>query len=271
MSPLAEGSPKPRVCAVSFLNTVPLVWGMLHGPQRDHVNLEFRLPSACAARMSAGEADVGLVPSIEAARQGLEIIPGCGIACRGAVRSILLVTRVAPERIRTLASDTSSRSSAMLARIILAKRYGAEPTVVEMAPQLPLMLAAADAALLIGDPALRLRPEHLPAMTLDLGAEWWEMTGLPMVFAVWASRKDNARLPGLAEILAGSSRYGLERVEEIVKREAGPRNVPEALAREYLKERIVLDLGDCEYEGMRLFLQYASEFDTVVSSGGATA
>ena len=259
------------MCAVSFLNTVPLVWGMLHGPQRDHVNLEFRLPSACAARMSAGEADVGLVPSIEAARQGLEIIPGCGIACRGAVRSILLVTRVAPERIRTLASDTSSRSSAMLARIILAKRYGAEPTVVEMAPQLPLMLAAADAALLIGDPALRLRPEHLPAMTLDLGAEWWEMTGLPMVFAVWASRKDNARLPGLAEILAGSSRYGLERVEEIVKREAGPRNVPEALAREYLKERIVLDLGDCEYEGMRLFLQYASEFDTVVSSGGATA
>ncbi|HXN48251.1 MAG TPA: menaquinone biosynthesis protein [Bryobacteraceae bacterium] len=261
---------QPRVCAVSYLNTVPLVWGMLHGPQRELFDLSFCLPSECAARLESGAADIGIVPSIEAARQGLAIIPGAGIACHGPVRSILLVTKVPPARIRTLALDASSRSSAMLARVILSRRYGVEPQAVSMPPDLPSMLEAADAALVIGDPALRLEPVRLGLAALDLGGEWCEMTGLPMVFAVWAARPE-ALTSGLAEAFLGSCRFGREHIEDIVRLEAAPRHLTEALARDYFARHIVLELGERDYEGMRLFVQYAREFDTVVSTGGVTA
>jgi predicted solute-binding protein len=243
---------------------------MLHGPQRELFDLSFCLPSECAARLESGAADIGIVPSIEAARQGLAIIPGAGIACHGPVRSILLVTRVPPARIRTLALDASSRSSAMLARIVLSRRYGAEPQTVSMPPDLPAMLEAADAALVIGDPALRLEPERLGLATLDLGGEWCDMTGLPMVFAVWAARPQ-ALTPGLAGAFLGSCRFGIEHIEDIVRLEAAPRHLAEALARDYFARHIVLELGERDYEGMRLFVQYAREFATVVSTGGVTA
>jgi chorismate dehydratase len=258
----------PRVCAVSYLNTVPLVWGLLHGPQRGLFDVSFCLPSECSERLAAGGAEIGIVPSIEAARQELAIIPGAGIACHGPVRSILLVTKVSPQRIRTLATDSSSRSSAVLARIVLDRRYGAQPRVVSMPPDLSNMLQAADAALVIGDPALRLKPELLPFTTLDLGGEWWEMTGLPMVFAVWACRPE-ALTPDLAEAFRGSCRYGLDHIEDNIRAEAPARNLPETLAREYLTRRVVLELGEREYEGMRLFVEYARQSDTLVSSEGA--
>jgi chorismate dehydratase len=251
------------VCAVSYLNTVPLVWGMLHGPQRERFDLSFSLPSECAARLESGAADIGIVPSIEVARQGLVIIPGAGIACRGPVRSILLVTKVPPGRIRSMALDSSSRSSAMLARIVLSRRYGVAPRTVSMPPDLPAMLESADAALVIGDPALRLDPERLGLAALDLGGEWCEMTGLPMVFAVWACRRE-ALAADLEKAFAGSCRFGLEHLDDIVRLEAASRSFPEALIRDYFTRHIVLELGEREYAGMRLFVQYAREFDTVV-------
>lgn len=239
---------------------------MLHGPQRDLFDLEFCLPSECADRLSGGRADIGIVPSIELARQGLELIPGAGIASRGAVRSILLVTKVPPERIRTLAADSSSRTSVVLARMVLDRRYGACPRVLSLAPDLPSMLEAADAALLIGDPALRLDPEA----ALDLGAEWMAMTGLPMVFAVWGCRPAVAS-DDLAEAFAASCRFGREHLEEIARREAPPRQLSETLAREYLSRHIVNELGEKEYEGLRLFLRFARDFDMVETSEGAPA
>jgi chorismate dehydratase len=266
----ADAVPKLRVCAVSYLNTLPLVWGLLHGPGRDRFQLDFCLPAECADRLATGDADIGIVPSIEADRLGLEIIRGAGIACRGPVRSILLVTKVAPEKIRRLATDSSSRSSAMLSRIILEKRYGARPRVFSMAPDLPSMLAAADAALLIGDPALRLRYEALPMATYDLGGEWLELTGLPMVFAVWA-RRPAIPADGLAEVFLSSYRFGRERLDDIVRGEAPLRRISEALAREYLTRRIIFELGEPEYEGMRQFVAFSHEFATLVSTGGAIA
>lgn len=259
------------MCAVSYLNTAPLVWGMLHGPQKQFFDLSFGLPAECAERLAARTADIGIVPSIETARQDLEIIPGCGIACRGPVRSILLVSKVAPDRIRTLATDSSSRTSVLLARIVLARRYGVKPRTVSLQPDLRAMLADADAALIIGDPALRIDPASLPFRSLDLGAEWCEMTGLPMVFAVWAGHPQAARAPGVEQAFAASCRFGLEHLDEIARCEAPARGLSEALAREYFARNIVLELGDREYEGMRLFLKYAREFDTVVASEGVTA
>jgi predicted solute-binding protein len=248
-----------RVCAVSFLNTTPLVWGMLHGPQRGLFELDFRIPAECADRVAAGDADVGIIPSFELTRQDLDVIPGAGIACHGAVRSILLVSsRPAPE-IRTLAADSSSRTSVELAHLILERRYGAAPESAPHAPDLEAMLAIADAALIIGDPALHIDPERLPGRHVyDLGAEWWEMTGLPMVFAVWAGRK-GAVSAEAAEAFRGSCRYGCERTEEIVAAEAARRGFAPELVREYLTRRIVHELGAKDYEGMELFLRMARE------------
>jgi predicted solute-binding protein len=250
-------SDRLRVCAVSFLNTTPLVWGMLHGPQRGLFDLDFRVPAECADQVASGAADIGIIPSFELTRQDLEIIPGTGIACCGPVRSILLISSRAAAEIRTLAVDSSSRTSVELARVILERRYGAEPQQVPHAPDLAAMLKIADAALIIGDPALRIEL-NVPYFVYDLGAEWVEMTGLPMVFAVWAGRK-GTMAPEVAEAFRGSCRYGRERIEEIVASESAARGFAPELVRRYLTEHIVHELGPREYEGMELFLRYASE------------
>ncbi|MEK7403945.1 MAG: menaquinone biosynthesis protein [Acidobacteriota bacterium] len=254
---LAAGA-RLRVCAVNYLNTVPLVWGMLHGSQRGLFELIFRLPSECAQMLESGEVDVGLVPSIEARRLELEMIRGAGIASRGPVRSILLVSKVAPGAIRTLAADSGSRTSVALAQIVLAERYGAFPEVTPMPPELPSMLEAADAALIIGDPALRLDPPALPFLVLDLGAEWTEMTGLPMVFAVWAGRRERLT-PEVAPAFLESCRFGLAHIEDIVRQEAPRRGIDEALARRYLTRHMVLELGEEEYRGLERFLACARD------------
>ena len=250
--------PRLRVCAVSYLNTTPLVWGMLRGPQRGLFDLEFRIPAECADRLASGEVDIGILPSFELTRQEVEILPGAGIACHGPVRSILLVSQRPAAEIRTLAADTSSRTSTQLARVILERRYGASPVTTPHPPDLEGMLRSADAALLIGDPALRVHAARLPYLVYDLGAEWVEMTGLPMVFAVWAGRKGVATAE-VVEAFRESCRYGRERVDEIVAEEAPRRGIALEFAREYLTTRIVNELGPREYEGMRLFLEYARQ------------
>ena len=259
-----------RVSAVSYLNTVPLVWGMLHGPQRGLFHLDFCLPSECADRLEDGSADIGIVPSAELPRLGLEIIPGTGIASRGAVRSILLVSKVPREGIRTLAADTSSRTSVQLARILLARNHGARPRLVPFRPDLGAMLEAADAALIIGDPALRVDIEHSPYQVFDLGEEWTATTGLPMVFAVWGGRKE-CITPELAQIFLESCRFGLAHLDDIVRRESRSRGLPEQLVREYFAHNVTLELGEEEYRGLRLFLRHVSEFDILEPTGIASA
>jgi chorismate dehydratase len=253
---LSQTTEKLRVCAVSFLNTSPLVWGMLHGPQRGIFDLEFRIPAECADQVAAGNCDIGIIPSFELTHQDLEIIPGSGIACRGAVRSILLVSSRPAGEIRTLAADSSSRTSVQLARVILERKYGANYVSIPHAPDLEAMLQVADAALVIGDPALRIDPARLPYHVYDLGAEWQEMTGLPMVFAVWAGHR-RVLTPQVAQTFSDSLGYGREQMEQIVAMESARRGFDAALVREYLTRYIVHELGPREYEGMELFLSYA--------------
>src|SRR5438132_9986472 len=112
-----------RVCAVSYLNTTPLVWGMLHGPQRGVFELDFQIPAVCADHVASGAADIGIIPAFELTRQDLDTVPGVGIACHGPVRSILLVSSRPAGEIRKLAGDSSSRTSVELARILLALRW----------------------------------------------------------------------------------------------------------------------------------------------------
>jgi chorismate dehydratase len=231
---------------------------MLHGAQRGLFDLDFRIPAECADRLASGEADLGIVPSFELTRQELTIVPGVGIACHGPVRSILLVSSRPPSEIRTLAADSSSRTSVQLARVVLGRRYGAFPVIAPHAPDLQAMLQVADAALLIGDPALRIDIGSGPYRIYDLGAEWVAMTGMPMVFAVWAGRK-NAVTPEVTAAFRESCRYGCERIEEIVACEAAQRRFPPDLIREYLTMRIVHELGPRDYQGMDLFLSYANQ------------
>jgi len=167
---------KPRVSVVSYLNTVPLVWGMLHGEQRDLFDLELAVPAECADRLADGRADIGIVPAVELNRQQLEVVPGTGIACHGPVRSILLISKTPFGEIRTLATDSSSRTSVALSRILLARKYGAEPQLHSERPHLGSMLEYSDACLIIGDAALLLDPADLPFHVLDLGSEWTRMT-----------------------------------------------------------------------------------------------
>jgi chorismate dehydratase len=230
---------------------------MLHGEQRNLFDLSFALPSECADRLAQGTADIGIVPSIELTRQTLDIIRGSGIACRGPVRSILLISKVPFTEIRTLAADSSSRTSVALSRIILSRRYGVEPQLCSERPDVVQMLDRADACLIIGDPALVLDPAGIPFHVLDLGAEWVAMTGLPMVFAVWAARPDSPQHD--PKPFGDSLQFGLAHLDDIVREEHAKRRITAELAREYLTRHIVFELGDAEYQGLDRFIQYALE------------
>ncbi len=262
-----------RVCAVSYLNTAPLVWGMRRGAQQDLFDLSFAVPSVCAERLHSGNADVGLVPVIELARQpDLVVVPGAAVACRGTVRSIVVVSKKPLGEIESFAADTGSRTSVVLVQIVTAHMHGIRPQVRPYPPRLDEMLEIADAALIIGDPALRINPAMAtwrgrPVHVYDLGAEWWEMTGLPMVFAVWGM-KNLANSDGLAAALAESAAYGMGRIEEIVRAESPRLGLEPEAVREYLTRYVRYELGDREREAMCLYLRLASELGLVETSRG---
>ena len=242
--------------AVGYLNTTPLVWGMLHGPQRDLVDLSFAIPAVCAQEVENGTTQIGLVPVAEVARQNLEIVPGVGITCLGAVRSILLFSRVPWKDVRTLATDMSSRTSVQLARVILRERFGVEPRITAHNPDLETMLTAADAALIIGDPALRIDPQETPYHWLDLGEEWFSLTQLPMVFAVWAG-KPNLPVEELSKLTRGSYQFGKTRLTDIIASECVQRGIGYDLADEYLRRYIRFEIGPPEQRGLETFFELA--------------
>lgn len=251
---------KPRICAVSYLNTAPLVWGLLHGPQKGAAEVSFAIPSECARRVVSGEADLGIVPVVEMDRHGLQPVSDLGIACRGEVRSILLFSRRPWPEVKTLAADAGSRTSVELARIVLQERFGATPAVRAAPPRLDEMLSTADAALLIGDAALSVDPERTGLQFLDLGQVWLEMTGLPMVFAVWAGRK--GVIPaGLDAVLEASFSYGQASLEAIIESEAGSRGFSRALVARYFERNVTFRLGDAERAGLEAFLAATRALD----------
>src|SRR3990170_3486916 len=142
--------PPLRVAAVSYLNAVPLVWGLVHGPHRKLFQVEFTLPAKCADALREGQADAGIIPSIEYQRiDNLRIVPGLSISSAGPVRSVLLISRCPVEQIRSLAMDTSSRTSACLVQILLQRHYRIEPRLEPSAPDLQAMLRQCDAAMMI--------------------------------------------------------------------------------------------------------------------------
>lgn len=229
---------------------------MLHGPQRNEVDLTFSLPSVCAEEVENGQIDIGLVPLAEIVRQRLEIVSDVGITCRGAVRSILLFSRVPWREVRTLAADAGSRTSVRLACVVLRERYGVSPRVTERKPDLQSMLETADAALIIGDPALRIDPARSAFACIDLGAEWFALTGLPMVFAAWAGKPGSAS-EAVRKLTNESYFFGKERLDEIAGAEYPERGISHDLAVRYLRSHIRYEIGSEEQQAIQTFVKLA--------------
>jgi chorismate dehydratase len=254
-----------RISAISYLNTAPLMWDFEHsGPQAAQFDVSYTLPSACARALAEGTADIGVIPAAAYAEiPGLQILPEIAIASRRAVRSILLVSRVPVEEVRTVALDTSSMTSVALTKILFEKWLGGERTFTPMAPDIDKMLAEHDAGLLIGDPALKI--DRSCYLTLDLAEEWIRYTGKPFVFAFWAVRSDALREADpsldLASIFQRSRDHGLEpsSINQIASEWAPRLDISNADVRNYLTQNIHYDLDAGCLEGLRLFYRYAAE------------
>ena len=250
---VAESAPPGRVVrlgAVSYLNAAPHVHGLQGDPG---FRLEREVPSRVARRLHAGEVDLGLVPSVEYAFGDYAIVPGIAVASRGPVRSVRLFHHGPLDRVRRVALDTSSRTSAALVRILLRERLGRHPQYVPMGPSLVDMLAVADAALLIGDPAL---DHEADAACLDLGEEWQRLTGLPFVYAFWAGRPGALGGAGVRRLQAALA-AGLEDLPAIAAGQAGGNAARTVKYETYLRESIVYRLGEEEQAGLREFYRRA--------------
>ena len=249
-----------RLGAVSYLNVRPLVYGL---DRRDDVSLRFDVPSECARLLSAGEIDLGMVPSITYLdRPGDRIVPGVCIGSDGPVASVALFTRKPIADVRTIALDTSSRTSAMLTRILCARAFGISPTFVPHAPDLRAMLAIADAALMIGDPALFVDHTSLGATKIDLGDTWTSMTGLPFVWAVWSGRSAAVTADAVA-LLNHAAREGGRHLDEIADAYCADQLDRRPAARRYLKENLRYVLDDRAVEGLRTYFREAAALGLV--------
>lgn len=264
-----------RVSAISFLNPAPLLFNFQHEPTatalRSHYELHYTVPAHCARELHSGAADLGLIPIAELTPE-LAIVPGCTIASLHEVRSILLLVKNPGElpvaealaNVTTVATDNASRSSTAYAHILFEHFHHTRPTFTEHRADAVSMLATADAALLIGDPALLAREQRdqiqahvdatfgpTPLLWLDVATLWRQHTGLPWVAAVWAVRPVGLQLAGLTaqqltQDLTASRDAGLAAVETLV-REWTPRiAIPPDTIRTYLTRNIHYKLdADC--------------------------
>jgi len=253
-----------RISAISYLNTAPLMWDFEHGNSGKDFDISYTVPSACAQALADGRADIGIIPAAAYAQiPGLQVLPDVAIASRRAVRSILLVSKVPIEQVRTIALDTSSMTSVALTKVLFEKWLGGGRTFTPMAPDVEAMLAECDAGLLIGDPSLRV--DRARFHTLDLAEEWIRYTGRPFVFAFWAVRGDALRDASpsldLAAVFQNSRDHGLESASlNQIAHEWAPRlDISETDVKSYLSQNIHYQLDAGCLEGLRLFYQYAAE------------
>jgi chorismate dehydratase len=266
-----------RVAAIDFLNPAPLMYAFEHQNPHSHelaarYSLRYTQPSQCAADLLAGRADLGLIP-IAALTPDLAIVPGCTIAALDRVRSIQLVIKqpFTWETAKTVAADTASRSSVAYAEILFRRFHANSPTFLP-APADPIaMHAQADAALIIGDPALlalearaEIEAKAGPCTWLDIAHEWHTRTQLPWVAAVWAVRPE-ALTPETTQTLIAdlnlSRQAGLAHIDEIVAAWTPRIAIPPKTIRSYLTENIHYHLNPACLEAIQHFRQLAAELN----------
>ena len=263
-----------RIAAIGFLNPAPLMWNFEHSPLDEVLARRYRIdrmsPAECAARLAAGTVDIGLIPIAALAENpGLRILPGCTIASKGRVRSLLLVRRAsqAMNTLRSVAADTASRTTIAYTRILFHKWGNAAVPFLPMAADLDSMLDRAEAAIVIGDPALLALEERSNRFERtgeelvyhDLAEEWRTITGLPFVSAVWGAAHGSPSDASIARDFIQSRDHGLENIEALVAEWSGKFPIPESTIRSYLTSNIHYVLDEECIEGMRGFFRMAEE------------
>jgi chorismate dehydratase len=278
---------KLRISIVQYLNTAPLVWGFTNGPLSGKYDLSFTVPSQCAEALRGGAADIAIIPAIEYQRiSGLVVLPDLAIASQSRVRSLMILAKKPIERVRSIALDSSSRSTQALTRILAAEHWRIAPEFFETAPDLRVMLEKADAALLIGDPALRISiaiekkgavsPEGravCQAATLgiagpeilhvyDVVGEWRKLTGLPAVMAVWAARREVITPEVLADF-AVSREFGVAQIAAISHEAARDLELPQHALEAYLRHNIDFSLGEENRRGLERYFREAAKLGLI--------
>lgn len=249
---------KIRISLVHYLNSAPLGWAFLHGPFHGMYEVVPSSPARCADQLSSGEVHIGLIPSIEYQLiPDLQIIPEISISSLAEVRSILLIRPKKKQSIHSVALDISSRTSVALVRILLETKMGIHPIFVPCAPDLDLMLGRCDAALLIGDAALKVPLESYD--TNDLAAEWVDWQQKPFVCAFWACRPEAAISPDLNSVFWEAKNWGLKRRTEIARAYAQSLALPASFLEEYLINNIDYEMGPEHIEGLNRFYQLANK------------
>ncbi|HTC42994.1 MAG TPA: menaquinone biosynthesis protein [Candidatus Acidoferrales bacterium] len=276
-----------RISIVQYLNTAPLVRGFTHGPLRGKHPLSFTVPSQCAEALRSGEVDIAIIPAIEFQRiDGLVVLPSLSIASKKSVRSLLLVSKKPIHDVRRIALDRSSRSTQALVRILCAKRWHIAPEFFEADPDLPSMLRDADAALLIGDPALRLAldseaaaksdgsgesifpaelaglPVSSPLFLYDMVEKWHALTGFPAVLALWAARPA-AVTAAVIRDFQDSLAFGMQHLADISAEASRELNLPADKIARYLGENIDYTLDGENLRGLQRYYDLAAELGLI--------
>lgn len=278
---------KLRISVVQYLNTAPLVRGFTHGPLQGKYDLSFTVPSQCAEELRTGSADIAIIPAIEYQRiPNLVILPDLSIASKERVRSLLLVSKSPIREARRIALDQGSRSTQALTKILCDARWLISPEFSEAAPELASMLATSDAALLIGDPALRLAiaaeehvtpgrdgalvctgaqvglPQFAKLYLYDVVHEWWQLTERPAVLALWAARPEIAT-PEVAADFTASLAYGLAHLPEICAEAARELQLPEKELSLYLRTNIDYSLDAENLKGLSEYFAQAARLGLI--------
>jgi chorismate dehydratase len=267
-----------RIAAISFLNPAPLMWDFEHEPHASRLaaryDIRFMVPSRCADELASRTADIGLVPIAALPHDpSLRIVPGCTIASKGSVRSLLLVRRAhqSLDDMRSVAADTASRTTLTYARMLFHRWGNPEAIFYPMAADLDGMLECADAAIVIGDPALlaledrAARQERTGEELVyhDLAEEWRLSTGLPFISAIWGAAHGGTLDEKVAQDMIASRDRGLANIDVLAREWAAKLPLTEAAIRSYLSENIHYILDEECLEGMRGFFRYAAELDVL--------
>jgi len=272
---------RTRISVVKYLNSVPLAWGILEGPNRDHFEAVFSTPAECADQLASGAVDIGLIPSIEFQRiRGSRIVPGPAIVSPRRALSVFLLSLVPLFQVKTVGFDPASRTSEALARIIFGEFYRTRPEFRPAAPDPEEMLKNNDAALLIGDAALRYRagnrlpnaasqgaylrngPE--PVESFDLAERWNNLTGLPFVFAFWAARAGFTDDKAHGRLLE-SRAFGLAHLDTIAARYAETLGLDKDFLKSYLSSNLDYHMDAAGVEGLGLFYRLARKHGVLKS------
>jgi chorismate dehydratase len=249
-----------RIGAVSYLNTRPLLEGMDDQPQLDVTRA---VPSDLREMLAGNQVDAALLPAIDLQRaeSDLTVLPAGCIGCAGSVLTVRIFSQIRPHKIETLWVDIDSHTSVALAQVIWHYQFKRRLRIIPFSPGGCDIAEDAQAVLMIGDKVVTQPPIGFD-FQFDLGRLWFEMTGLPFVFAVWAAAEGSDH-EELYRVLRTARREGQANLDEIARKYAPLHHWPHDIAQKYLGQCLNFDFTDAHREGMEEFFSMAAEIGVI--------